>query len=479
MTVWGQCGWAMARAAGIGVLGLCLGYPVRALLADSRKGLRGVAWLMLLLPYLTPAVLVGYAYSSFSLSLVRYPVWNAVVYHVLLGMKLVPVAVLVLYFAPTFFSPEALHCGRLLAGRGSRLSSVIRRLSFLVRGPARAAVVAFALVFLFAFAEFELTSFFGIRSWTVSLSDAQVGGQLLSESLRLALPAMLCEALVLFLAMVILFGCRRPPRGPARGRTPLGRAARGLGWGYLALAVGAVTGVPLFMILAGAIQGLGALKEHLVLWMDIGASMLFAVGAACCAYLFAGWFLRGSVFDRSGRGPLIGAYLISVPGLLGALLLSLLVLSLFQAPALREARETPVPLLLALVLLLLPFALLLRLLLHAFRPGEALAAAGMLRSSSSSAVRGRGRQLVWEMKLRGRFWVAFLLFCWAYFDLTASTLLAPLKMTPVFKRLYNLMHYGQTTVRSAMVTVAFCVPLLVLLGVGAARDVWVRLTAHE
>jgi len=340
-------------------------------------------------------------------------------------------------------------------------------------------VVAFALVFLFAFAEFELTSFFGIGSWTVFLFDAQVGGLLLSESLRLAFLPVLCEALVLLLAMVILFGTRRLPGAPTRDRTRLGPGARGLVWGYLTLAAGAVSAVPLVIILGGAIQGLGALKEHLVLGMDIGASILFAVGAACCAYLFAGWFLKRSAFDRSGRGRLVGAYLISVPGLLGALLLSLLVLSLFQAPALQAARDTPVPLLLALVLLLLPFALLLRLLLHAFRPGEPLAAAGMLRSSSSPAVRGQGRQLVWEMKLRGRFWVAFLLFCWAYFDLTASTLLAPLRMTPVFMRLYNLMHYGQTTVRSAMVSVAFCVPLLVLLAAGGARDIWVRLTAHE
>jgi ABC-type Fe3+ transport system permease subunit len=52
-----------------------------------------------------------------------------------------------------------------------------------------------------------------------------------------------------------------------------------------------------------------------------------------------------------------------------------------------------------------------------------------------------------------------LLFGVAYGDFTAGTLLAPPQFTPVFARILNLMHYGQSAVLSASVFVAVMVPL--------------------
>lgn len=83
------------------------------------------------------------------------------------------------------------------------------------------------------------------------------------------------------------------------------------------------------------------------------------------------------------------------------------------------------------------------------------------------AVRARG--VLWELEGKGRFWAIFLLFWWGYFDLTASHILAPSRVTPVLVRLYNFMHYGHSEALSAMVCVAFAVPFLVLAAAAGVR----------
>jgi hypothetical protein len=140
----------------------------------------------------------------------------------------------------------------------------------------------------------------------------------------------------------------------------------------------------------------------------------------------------------------------------------LFILALFQTPPLRSVYDTPLPLLLALAILLLPLALLL----------------GALRSSPTPALhiaRQLGsRRLLWVMETRPQAAALGLLFCCAWFDFTASSILAPVGLTPVFARLHNLAHYGQTAVLSAMLLAAFAVPVLALMLVGATSRVIVR-----
>jgi ABC-type Fe3+ transport system permease subunit len=93
-------------------------------------------------------------------------------------------------------------------------------------------------------------------------------------------------------------------------------------------------------------------------------------------------------------------------------------------------------------------------------------------------VRGRAGRLRWRLDLRARFWVFFLLFCWAYLELSASAILAPPGHTTAVVRLYNLMHYGRSQVLSAMVLAALLVPLLVVLIVETFRSSAVRLVTH-
>jgi len=191
------------------------------------------------------------------------------------------------------------------------------------------------------------------------------------------------------------------------------------------------------------------------------ASVLFGLAAAACAigcsvFGVRCWGSKSAIRNQQSAIPLA----LCVPGLLGALVLALLILALFQLPGPNAAYDTPVPLLLALTLLLLPFALVLRMLVSATRPGEASHAARLLTSSSEGKVIRAGRRVLWHLEGQGKLAVAFLLFCWGYFDLTASAILAPSQMTPVTWRLYNFMHYGHTAALSTMVLVCFLVPFL-------------------
>ncbi len=466
-----ECGFAFARGIGIAFLAVIVSIPIRSFLGQPGVGLRRTAWVLLLTTYLTPVILVGYAYSNFSLSLVHYPALNELLYDLLLLMKLIPVSALILYFAPSPISQEALHCRRL--GRRKTGS-----LSFWVHGPARSWTIAFGLVFLFAFSEFEMASLLYIRSWTVSLFDAQTGGLSLHQSLRFASVPILCEALLLLAVMVMLLHSKSFRAAPPTREQLLGRNSRILVWAYLATGAAAVTFVPAVVVLRGTMEGLRILFENFVLGRDIAASVLFAFGSAVCAYLAAG-LISGTARERGTNiGHVLSVFSVSVPGLLGALILSLLVLFVFQLPGLRAGYDTPLPLLIALTLLLLPFAVVLRILLHLSRPGEAFYSASLLEESPSSSVRQAAKRLLWQMKTRGQFWIAFLLFCWAYFDLTASSILAPSGMVPVSVRLYNIMHYGQPPVLSAMVCAASCIPVAVLITAAAVRGLFLRVRAH-
>ncbi|NQT52585.1 hypothetical protein HQ576_11065 [bacterium] len=470
MTLLTDCAWALLRSAAIAAAALPMACAVRDLLAASRRA-RRLLWLAHLVPFLTPVLLVGYAYSRFSLSLIHHPAWNQALYAALVWLKLVPVATLALVLAPSPVSPEAVHCHRLLRGAGR--ASAADALRLWLRGAGRSLSVAFALVFLLAFGEFEMASLLGVRTWTVSLFDAQIGGTTLGASARLALPALACQAALLSAVLWLLLSSKvrlaqAAPRHP--------RPAcwwRAVAWGQLAVALAAVTLVPAVVVLRGTVRGVTLMTETLRLSGDIVASVLVALAAAACTVAAARLLTRR--LAQHSRARSLALCLACLPGLLGALLLALAVQAAFQLPGPRALYDTPLPLVVALALLLLPLALLLRVLLAALRPGDALHAAHLLAASPAASVRRAGRQVDWELRGKGQFCAAFLLFCWAYFDLTASSLLTPSRITPVLSRLYNFMHYGQTTLLSAMVCLAFAVPFALLAVAWGARAAWRRI----
>ncbi len=462
----------------IAVAALGGGVVICALLGRLAARLRPVAWIVLFVPFLIPAPLVGYAYGRFALSLVRHPLLGELFYSLILALRLAPVAALVIRLAPATITREAVHCHRLgvlrvapaTDGReeakhyhpGGGKGSMFSRAAFALHVWRRPAGIALALTFLMAFGDFELATLLGVRTWTVTLFDAHAGGLALSSALGMVLAPALIEAAVLFVIMAVAFGGRRLSGAASGAVRRRGLMAPAISSACVALALLVTVIVPLAVITRSMLGGLRALGEGMRLMPEILAALLFAASAAILAWLVAGWMVNAGGSRSPGRRRLAGALALSVPGLLGALVLSLLLLSLFQIPGLRAAYDTPGPLLLAHLLLLLPLGMLLRLLLRRARPSESLHVAALLQRSDHVAQRGAGRAILRRLRGNGAFWALFLLFCWAYFDMTAASILAPVRMTPVFVRLYNLMHYGRTAVLSVMVCLALAAPLAVL-----------------
>jgi iron(III) transport system permease protein len=437
VSIGGQTALALARALAIGVVAVAVSGPLRTWLAAQRGRVHVFAWALLLAPVFTPPLLISYAFSRFALALVASPWSHEALYLAILALKLIPVAVIVRVLFPPPLSAEALHIHRMLTSPAS-----FQRRRFAVRGAGAGPWIAAGIVFLLVFSDFELASLWSVRTWTVALFDAQTGGLALRESLRLVAWPLAVE--VTLLGLLFRAALRVPTRRDSMPRQ-VPRVAGRLPWLYLTSTAVLVCLLPLAIVTREAAAGLPALAENFILARQLGASLFFAAGAAITA----------DALTRLGRVRLPSALLLGAPGLLGALAVSLVTLALFQSPPLRPIYDTPLPLLLALTILLLPLALLLA----ALRAGPA-PAAHLARQFGS-------RRLIWVMETRPHAVALGLLFCWAWFDFTASSILAPVGLTPVFVRLHNLAHYGQTSALSAMMLSAFAAPVFMLLAAGA------------
>ena len=438
MSITAQTALALVRALIIVAIAVAASGPLLGAVNGQRGRARALAWALLLAPFLTPPLLISYAYSRLALALMASPWTHEMLYVSVLLLKLMPLAVIVRQLITFPLSAKARHCHRLFAAPAMFASVLFR-----MRGAGPAPWIAGALVFLFAFADFELASLWSMKTWTVAIFDAQTGGLALRETLRLvAFPGAIQIAVVALLVI----------RSPQSTRsvaddTPKGSRA---GFVYLALAACFVCLLPLLLVTTQAAKGIRTIVENFVLGREIIASLLFAFGAATLATIVA---------RRMGQWRLMCA-----AGLAGALVISLLVLACFQLPVLRPAYDTPLPLLLALSLVLLPAAGLL---------------AHLLACQENSAARHIARQiasprLAWELDVQPRLAAFGVLFFVGYSDFTASSILAPIRLTPAFVRLHNLAHYGQTAVLSAMLVVAVATPVLLLLLTAAAGRLYAR-----
>jgi len=225
--------------------------------------------------------------------------------------------------------------------------------------------------------------------------------------------------------------------------------------------------IPAAMVLWGTLRGFGLLLENFVLSREILASLLSAAGASMLAGL-AAWGLVAAARGREPGSSFCKLVLLAAvfAGLLGPLVLALAVLAAVQLPGLILLRDTPVPLVGTLGLVLLPMALVWQRVLELTRHRSGLHLTTLMQKSRAV------RELTWQLSTSGKFWAMTLLFIWAYWDLTASSILAPIGMTPVTVRLYNLMHYGQIAALSAMTCAAFAAPIFILLAARGTRRWW-------
>jgi ABC-type Fe3+ transport system permease subunit len=317
----------------------------------------------------------------------------------------------------------------------------------------------FGLSFLLVFTEFELASFFRVRHWSVSLFDAQAGGLAFPETWRLTwLPgAIAIAALGTAVGWVLRLGPRPgPPASPQPATRPW---VVPLGVVYLLSAAWFSSLFPGWLLLQDAARGGAALAGSFRLQQELLTSVLVAGAASVITFLASGW-VHAALRRWTNPAARIGILTLCLPGLLGPLLLSLLMVRVFQIPLLHDFYDSPVPLLLGLCLWLGAPALLCRIVLEARRPGPAHHVAMLSRASPSPTARAWVRTADWRMRRSPWFWLGSLLFVWAYLDLTTAALLAPSGMALVMTRLYNFMHYGQTSMLSAMLTATMLVPAI-------------------
>jgi len=192
---------------------------------------------------------------------------------------------------------------------------------------------------------------------------------------------------------------------------------------------------------------------------EIINSAIFAAAGGGLAWVLA--FQLAKFYDPETKYGKKLLMWVLVPGLLGALPLGLLVLRTFQASGWHILYDTPIPLILGLALFLLPYTFIVLLLLKTIIPGESVHLAKI--TASNVKVQRQGRDLLWQLVYRGRFWLFFLILSRGFFDLTLAGILAPSGMPTITTRLYNLMHYGESEKLSATVLLTIVLPLILVV----------------
>lgn len=483
MTFSAACGWSLARAVVVAAVGLLVASGIARLLAESTGRVRTLAWMLLLAPFLMPGLVIGYGYRNYSLSLVHHPGWNEALYATIVACRVISIGAIVLHFAPPpQLSAQARHCRDLAAaGMRSPLLAWPSRVQFALRGALPTRLSAAAMMFLLSFQETEIASLMQANGWTEWLFTRRALGLELSATMRYAAwsgaIALLAVGPVLWwLLRSSDVGARtselgdpgpedrgqwRPFRRPtSEVRIPSLAAS----WLYLTAACIVTVGIPGWFVLRGTVQGFRVVAQQSSLPAEIVAGLL-VTGTAALAALFVAW---RAVEGQKPVFRILWAALL-LPGLGGALVLSLAVAALFQHSWLQRAYDTPMPMLCAMTLLLFPMASVLLACVRPRGPRPPGHAARLLGDSTDVAQRASARDLWWQLSGRRWCWCYVAVFWIAYLELTVPSILPTPGMVPATVRLYNFMHYGHIAGLAAMVCVTLAVPLALLALVFTCR----------
>ncbi len=400
-------------------------------------------WL-LLIPIFMPPLVIGYAYSNVALSLIRHPILNDLLYSLLLAIRFFPVTLLLIHMAPPApLSAAAMH--NLKLARRSRWTS------FILHGQGRVLVMAFAVVFVLSFTEFEITSRMACTHWSIWLFDAQVGGAPLSSTLRwLMLPGSVSLALLWLVFMALPTRAQRTSLHPTPSSHSLRlRLSLLVGWWLVSLLLCLI--IPWWWVLKPAIGAMPTVITKPEIWQEIGYSVMYAALSTLLIGMFT-WLL--------GFTPRWVRWLMCLPGLCGSLVVGLIILGLFQTNTFNAMYDTPLPLVLALTWIALPAALILAPILRQRSTGQHLT--WLTRLSLNKQHQTLARHLHWQQQVRSMLLLTGIIAYITYHDLPASALLSPPGMQGAVVRLYNLMHYGKYETLSAMVVLTYMLPPLVL-----------------
>lgn len=451
-----DCGRAVALAL--------LAVAFARLLAVLVAGIRGRLVVALLMAWvLVPALAIGYAWAALPVRALAGPCAHQVVHAVLVGLRLAPVALAVAWAAPAapWTAAACVIAGQVAPEQRTRAGLPAPWVAWWLRGPGRRWVLAALVVFPLAAGEFEIGSRLDVGVWAVRLFDAQAGGEDLRLTLLRAVPVVLVQSAALVAAWVIARGRGNSVESDESIADTVGERASApkswVAWAVVAVGTLALVVVPLGMVAAPLGESLAATWSMAgAIRRELAATIVFGLAGGTCA-----WWLAGSTqvagipsvrHSRSGSWWSAAVIAVAALGLCGGMPLGLAMIA--TLPPAWVA--TPAPLVVALAVLALPFALMARRLCS----GEAAAlhSARMLLFGDRRQIRS-GLHVLWRIGAGPRWWAWAGLTWWCAWELPASAVLHPLDMTPVLVLLYNFMHYGESAALSAQLGLALIVPL--------------------
>ena len=419
---------------------------------------------LLALPILFPLLLTGYAYSQMTRLLITDWWMREIWFDLLLLLRVIPIGTLLWYFSPPSpLSREAWYARRLAMRSSEALWQLFGILTwYWLQGPARNGLFAGSGLFLVLFSEFELASLLATTSWTVWLFDAQGGGLSLSDSLKCCIGPACCTWLVcgilpwMFAARPLLSADSSADQRPLSVTGNLGC------WCYLTLSWGLLVLYPGLLIGRETLPGTLALLSNTVQMWGLAQGILVAAGNALISGVIADLLAHWLLCNMRQRRWAQLTILFSGFGLCGSLIISLLLVALFQTPWLRPLYDTPLPMLGGLIFWLLPRAILLQGLLQSIRSPVAEHSARLLLAADDPRRSKSGREILWHIHGRNAITVRLLLCHWAYWELTLPDILAPAGLVTAPVRLYIDMHFGRNAVLTAKAGMTLIAPLLLI-----------------
>ena len=479
--------WSVVRCMMIASIAV---WPVAAVVsrieASPTVVSRRLRLLLAIFPFFVPELLIGFNYrltvtqlTSGSSAFVAATCTEAL-YALLMFSRCLAVGVALSMLMPRRNAvDESLHAWNML--RRSMPSATWWRgwLRLKIFGAWQTSLVAWSAMALVGFQEFETAALMQIDqypiSWSVWLFDAHAARLSLSDSLQMMIGPLLCELAMLCPAFCVLF--LRPASDDSNHGSSRGFKPRPTLWTSVSFSALLTPGVVLFALWPLINNFLPIVRGGMLLLQSatfrqssgqILTSTGFAIGATILSMGIAARILSAMIERRdAGRQspsqtsnqPLmarvtptnwalaavnVSSIALLLPGLLGSLVLSLSLLTIFQLPGLRVLYDTWLPMLLGQTLAILPFALGVVLLLMQTSDPAASHSAKLLALSSEKLIQRQSANIRWRLTT-GRWLLGGLIIAHrCFWDVTVASILRPVELEPVITRLYNEMHYGRT-----------------------------------
>lgn len=447
-------------------------------------------WLFLaVLPFFVPELLIGFNYRltatqlSQGTSSLFAAVSTELLYLLLLVARSTAFGVAVRQMVTrSSVSKESLHAwNSLRPSNSSREAGSLTMprwrhgwLMLHLTGPWRSSLIAWSIMALTSFQEFETAALIQIDrypvTWSVWLFDAHANRQPLSDSIRMILGPLAIELILLSPALWMLF--RHAPKAAIQSFTPYADSS-GLPASRLRSLLCLFPGLVLFLAwplsvnLYSALIGLRALLQNAGLLQMAAEQILtstgFAVAAAILAINVSG-MMQPAVDRPDTNSPTSRVFkkvllLLLIPGLMGSLVLSLLLVAAFQSSLLRPLYDTWLPMLLGQSLAILPRSFSLVVIMNQMTERSALHSASLLMDSPQFEIRQGVSSIFWRMTTFRWLLCGLVIAQWCFWDVTTTSILRPVQLEPVVTRLYNEMHYGRTESLMSLTVLSLLIPL--------------------